>query len=343
MKIIYLSADMTQYHGAYYQQETINALKQVHQIYQYGPRCEGYDESDTIADVISKSPFEADLVMIGHNWLYDGTGMPVDVHPAIRPAASPIPVVGILNKEYTNIDEKLEYFREAKVRMLFSHHHEVDFYAEKAECPVYYWPFAIDASKFYDRDLPKAYDFGFIGTLNKYWQPGIQSDARQRIQRRVFYSIGDFRIIPKLKHRNRKIFWRGHTHVPWVKRANNLLKRNFRVAEEDYPRLIAQSKIWLSTLSPIGIIGPRYFDSMASKALVFCVESELYDGLFEAGKHVVTFKDDLSDFDELLTYYLENDQQRQTIVETAYEHVMSTHTWKHRVDFVSARLNEILT
>ena len=87
----------------------------------------------------------------------------------------------------------------------------------------------------------------------------------------------------------------------------------------------------INTLSPIGLVSPRYFENMGSKCLVFCEESENYKNIFQDNTYV-TFKNDLSDFDEKFYYYLSETRKRNEIVNRAYLHIHEKHTWKKRIN-----------
>ena len=54
-----------------------------------------------------------------------------------------------------------------------------------------------------------------------------------------------------------------------------------------------------------------------------------YEGMFIDGFNCVTFKNDLSDFDDKLLYYLSNTEERREIVERGYNNTINNHTCKH--------------
>ena len=69
---------------------------------------------------------------------------------------------------------------------------------------------------------------------------------------------------------------------------------------------------------------------MLSRTLLMCNKMpEQYGEYFTDGVNCVMFDNDLSDFDEKLTYYLYNDSQRNSIIETAYETAVNNYTWHH--------------
>ena len=68
---------------------------------------------------------------------------------------------------------------------------------------------------------------------------------------------------------------------------------------------------------------------MLSKTLLFCNNMpDVYEDLFEDGVNCVMYENDLSDFLEKLDYYLNNDIERNEIIERAYKTTVDTYTWK---------------
>ncbi len=55
---------------------------------------------------------------------------------------------------------------------------------------------------------------------------------------------------------------------------------------------------------------------------------------FEHGKHVIHFRDDLSDMIEMCDYYLKNETQRQLIAQSAQEHVLKFHSHTARAQYL---------
>ena len=101
-----------------------------------------------------------------------------------------------------------------------------------------------------------------------------------------------------------------------------------------------KTKIYINTLSPMGLVSPRFFENMASRAMVFCEESDVYKRIFSRGCYVC-FKSDLSDFEETMSYYLSNETQRNEVVERGYAEVMKNHTWEKRISFLIDKIREI--
>ena len=62
---------------------------------------------------------------------------------------------------------------------------------------------------------------------------------------------------------------------------------------------------------------------------------------FVDGVTCVTFKNDLSDFDDKLMYYLENDEERNVIIENAYRVGVNNYTWNHMAQKILTEVRKI--
>ena len=192
----------------------------------------------------------------------------------------------------------------------------------------------------------KTIDVAFSGLLQNPNQKNIQNDLRVNVFKKFYFSLLDIKLAKKRRFKHLNIVFNARPRNPTVWKAFNIgwkiAESNRKLArlvqyrkynDEEYFNLLAKSKIVLNTLSPMGLVGTRYYESMASKALVFCEESSIYSKIF-MDKTYMTFKTDLSDFEEKLLFILENPQMASNIVERAYKHVMEEHTWRDRIKFL---------
>ena len=99
------------------------------------------------------------------------------------------------------------------------------------------------------------------------------------------------------------------------------------MSDSDYYAMQKKSIIFFNSPSPLEIISPRVFENMACKAIPLCQKSDV---IIE-GCHVVTYKDDLSDFDEKLKYCLSGKKEINDMIEKNYENAFQNHTWNVRV------------
>jgi spore maturation protein CgeB len=333
MRIIYLSQNMSAYEVAFYQNDVMEELERQHDVFFYGPGFPNYSSKDDISEVLKKAPFGVpDIVCVGHaGSVFDNPEVPNSVMPAITLSKLDIPKVAILNKEYTNLERKLEYIKEERIDLVFTHHHEIDLYEKKTEVNFEYWPFAMNHELFYDYKLPKLYDLTFTGLLRNPHYPETQTDVRIKVQNKLFRTVGEFRFSKKRKYRKYRIFWQARPTNSLVARVSRVAHQEVFLPFADYAKHLNKSRVCLNALSPANLISPRYYESMATKCLAYCQESKLYDGLFEEGVHYISFKEDLSDYNDKLLYYFENEDERSKIVERAYTHVRENHTWEKRI------------
>lgn len=223
-----------------------------------------------------------------------------------------------LNKEYKNLKRKFDFINRNRIETVLTVHH--DFEKWNKECPnskFYKIPFAYNENIFFDYGEEKQFDIGFTGNL---------------------FNAGDYKATnmmgPNFNNVRERIF-------DVLKNSNDLNKYvralgpGVYLKGEEYGRTINKTKAWISTPSAIDLVGTRFYEVMGSNTLLFCkMLPDIYNGLFEEGVHFVGFKDDLSDFEEKLCYYLENDEERNKIARQGYEHVRKNHTWTHRVNSI---------
>ncbi|MDA7653814.1 glycosyltransferase [Verrucomicrobia bacterium] len=217
-----------------------------------------------------------------------------------------IPVVCMVHKLQTLRKNKIEFCKINKVDLVIDSHSTYKNFREVGIRSLRL-PFSATPRFFYPRNVEKKYDLGFCGALHDNGKiKGAAQDIRSRI-----YSI--------LTKSDFNIYWRGQ-NVP-----------GDRIASiEEYASNINKSKIWISTTGPIDDMGPRYFEVALSKTLLFCNKMpETYEKYFEDGVNCITFKNDLSDFEEKLNYYLTNSDEREEIANKAFSLAINNYTWKH--------------
>ena len=329
LNILVFQPDFSRYLGAYYQHQFTQALGRVHRIFRYGPRLAGYDIGHSIDDILALCPFEPDLICFAAGWEIEDPPIPEFVPPpAFRVSDADIPSVMVLNKEYKNLEEKFQFMLDNNIKLVFTSHHHHGQWQKKTGIPFVHFPFAVDPTLFHDYAERKKYELGYSGELHKEW-----TDTRVRIKDHLFLQWP----IKNPRYWRTKLFWHDSSVVL---KGLYRFRGGYRLGEilglnlprgEDYARIINSAKIWLSTPSAVGIVGPRFYEIMASGTLLFCSDSSVYKGLFEHGGHCVTFSLDLSDFDDKLFHYLRNEDERQEIVERGYAHVMENHTWDKRI------------
>ena len=78
-------------------------------------------------------------------------------------------------------------------------------------------------------------------------------------------------------------------------------------------------------------ITARYFEAMACKTLIIGKKPISMDELFPF-ESMIDFNDDLSDFDEKIEAFEQDEERYREVVERNYAYLMAHHTWGHRAD-----------
>lgn len=343
MNILYLSKDMSGYAGAFYQQDIMDELARHHTVSFYGPGFPEYDIRHKLLDVLSFMEHKPDIIFAGHSWLIDNPRIEdIRLCPNIDLASTTIPTVLFLNKEYVNLSKKLQYARNQKFSLILTHHHDTDRYMSETGIPTYFIPFAVNMRRFVHRPaIPQSVDLFFSGILQNPSAPDTHDDMRIRAQKHLFYSIRQVYTSQRPSTKPLNIYW--HTQaISWIDRyINRIIHGREKLSDEKYVRLLNRSKMCLNSLSPMCLVGTRYFESMAMKALVLSPESTHLHSLFKPNKHYVPFKDDLSDLIEKAKYFAAHDDQRKRITEQAFQHVQMNHTWEHRIEHVTKLIEDL--
>jgi spore maturation protein CgeB len=330
------------YQSASYQQDVMDELSKQAHVFFYGPGFSGYDIDDSIDDVLAKSASDPDVIILGHAWLSDLDGGTVDPHPRLNLSQTNILKVVILNKEYTNLHAKLDYIKHSRFDLGFTHHHDTERYSESTGTEFTFWPFAYTPQRFKYAKSEKTIDIGFSGVLQNLNKNADQTDVRVRIMNRLFITCLDVPLMKKKQFKEMNIFWNSISRKKAGRYLNALLGRRRQLNDEEYATLIRSSKLYINTLSPMGLVSPRFFECMASGALIFCEESMLYNNIFPDDIYI-TFRSDLSDYDKKLSHYLENKNDREKIVEKAYTVAQKDHTWAKRINTLLIAVEKQIT
>tara|TARA_R110000796_G_scaffold72879_2_gene164383 strand:- start:1013 stop:1933 length:921 start_codon:yes stop_codon:yes gene_type:complete len=304
MKILYFERN----HGnsfSYYN-EIKKALGKQNTLYQFADWSPRGPEID-IKNVLERCPDKPDIILFGFGWTDCSEEEPNIVKNL---NTCDIPVSIILNKEYAALDKKLQWIKNTNPVAAFTVHHDYKKYSEITGVPFYQLPFAVNQTvfkKFEDEDYDC--DFGFSGVV----RPEQTSDWRSKI----------------------------------VQKSEDWDDINFSFSQhkhdtlESYARRLNRAKTWLSTTGPADLVGTRYYEVAAlGTTLLVCNRFDrVYDNIFEEDKHCIMFGS-LSELEEKIRYYINNDDKRMKIVKQAKDHVLNNHTWAHRAKKIKDILNQ---
>lgn len=124
MRILFLSKNMEKHNSASYQHEFYAELQRHTDVIPWGPGFAGYDPHQSLDELIKK--YSITDIFVGHSWLTDGIGNYIDGAINLHSFTEcEINKFAFLNKEYTRLQEKLDFFKKGRFTHIFTHHHEL--------------------------------------------------------------------------------------------------------------------------------------------------------------------------------------------------------------------------
>lgn len=322
---------MAGYSAASYQQDFMNALDSIAEVTFYGPGFPGFSEKHTLDDALSVTGVSPDLILVGHSWLNEGSrsGESASDRIALRDAKAP--VVVLLNKEYTQLNQKLGWIEAQRPQLVLTHHHDAAKFQKRTGVSFAFWPFAVDPTLFQPA-VSKNIHLGFSGILRNPTFPDDQSDVRLRVQRHFFHHLGPFRGPVRKDMKDIRIWWNSFTGERPVDMIQKVLTPQKRLDQAAYARTLGSAFAWLNGPSPMDLVSPRYFECMASETLVLTPHFSALDRIIPSD-HFVDFSSP-TELLEKLRFYLSHPSDAQAITNHARETVLGEHTWLHRAEQV---------
>ena len=217
-----------------------------------------------------------------------------------------IPIIVILNKEYTELNTKLDWIKSLKPhqpKKILTVHHLTNNYYKYTNIPTYRIMWSANEKIFKDYKEPYEYDVYFSGVIRK--------EQTDDYRNKIYKSLQNLRQNhPDIKFQINARF-----------KENNYQGKIF--STEEYAMNLAKSRICITTTGPADLVGTRYFEIMATnRALIFCnnlntENSKIYENMFIDNTNCVMFNS-IEDFDKKLLYYLEHENERMKIVNQAF-------------------------
>ena len=304
LRILYVEAHSKTWVSYY--ADTVRSLGKLHEL-QYLRLTEPSDHArrTRLARAIKDGGGHFDVLVLGWGYLREEANqwLPPEFMQSLQ-----ITLAIVLNKEYVDLERKLQYIHGCNVVAAFTAHHEVSKYTNVTQIQFHRIPFAAVPQKFDFASVPSPklyrYDFGFTGIMRKEqtqnWREQILNDLKnfRDLGIRMFTQTGlKFRPLPSKKYR----------------------------------KILQQTRIWLSTTGPEDLVGTRYFVVLMSGTTMLicnCI-AKVYDGLFEEDRHVVMFSS-LEELRRKVKYYIDNEQERQKIVRQAHTLALANHSFDNR-------------
>jgi hypothetical protein len=339
---------MSTYKGASYQQDVILELTNQANVFKYGPGFSGFDNNDTLVDILGKSHVQPDFLLLAHSWLPDSNANPFFL-PNCDFNVAAIPMVAILNKEYVNLKNKISYLKGNKCRLIFSHHHDAKTIGHSNHLPAVFWPFAYDEKKIVRSRIPRPITLGFSGILKNQLSGAEQTDSRLRVMQEIFVCWNDLPIRKRSEYADLTFFWNAMPRTAkrnsrlWGQRLQKCIfpKYGYHYLEDtQYFEVLSKSKLFFNSLSPMGLIGPRFFETMASGAVVVAERESAYREVFPDGV-LIQFDENLSNFSSLVKDIANDDEKWREMSSKGRGLVFKHHQWRHRVRDLIGRLSKL--
>lgn len=333
MKIIYFDRNHENYEASSYQADFFNTLKKYYDVIPYGPGYSNFDKNDNLEKLIKNRKISKnDIFFVGHDWLTEKPKKKNSYPDFDFEKIENIKII-FLNKEYFNLEAKLNYIKKNKFSFALTHNQNIDEYQKYSGIKFYFLPFAINHSLENLQNHNKEIDVFFSGLYQNKNVKNIQNDIRIKLMKKFYYSIGVFKILKKTLYKNKKIFFNGITTNNFQNKILKKIGMYKYLKKDDYYNYLSKSRITLSTLSPSDLIGNRMFEAMALKSLVLCENSSKYHILFKPYQHYIPYDLNLKDFDEKMSFGLSDSKEVKQIIENAYDNVFKLHTWDKRVNY----------
>ena len=215
----------------------------------------------------------------------------------------------ILNKEYTGLNNKLDWIREMRATAALTVHHDVDKFMSQTSIPFYRIMWSANRNQFKDYGGDYQHDLFFSGVT----RPEQSENLRERVLLELDRLNGDLgNFINARSHRN------------------NYAGTMF--TDDEYARHLSNSKLCLVTTGPADLVGTRYFEIFAAnRSLILCnrMDEKVYDDMMIDGVNCVMFST-VDEFYDKANHFLKNEEERMEIVNNAYNIFNTRLTWDTR-------------
>ncbi|WP_394903129.1 glycosyltransferase [Clostridium butyricum] len=236
-----------------------------------------------------------------------------------------ISILGSINEEYMNVDKQLKLFKNDFSKRISKN--LIERIIKNKNITVYEC-----MHKIIEETIPED-----IRNLNEFKEECakifIIVDRMLRMKNR-------HDVISALIEHGIEVNYFGHCKCEKFNKNGNFVNHG-PIEYEKGLEVMAKSKIVINDL-PLFKNGSheRIFSSMLNKALVISNKNNYCFDIYK-DKEGIVFFDNTSDLVEKVKYYLENDQERKTIIDNAYELTIKYNTWENRANEILEIYNVI--
>lgn len=179
---------------------------------------------------------------------------------------------------------------------------------------VYFLPQSMDEKFFYPRNLSKEHLFMQMGRKNM----GIHKMILNYLQTHGLKDSDENYVYERIPG---KIIYPQTNEL-----AEHICKSQFFVCA---PKLLEDFEL----TGEVSDVTARFYEAMACKSLIIGFKPKTYDELFPRGS-MIELKNDENDFEEKITYFLNNPDVYKQLVNENYLYLISNHKWKNRLDVI---------
>lgn len=327
--LVLTKSEFTLYRGAFYQFDFLEELSKAVSSEYFGPGFPDFDPTDSLDDIIAKLGFVPDTIIVAHMWLDDNPLKPLDPMPNLDLRNFHGFKVGLLNKEYSRLREKLDWFSNNRFDVCFSHSHVSPQFAKPSGPQYHFLPFGVSERFLSTSPGSRRFDLGFTGVLQNPTFKDMQNELRFSVMRELFHTWRDVPFVRKRAWREFQILWRSWSGDKASDQISRFVPWRRRLSPLNYERALRQSKVWLNTISPAGLVSTRYLECMAAGSLVLTEKAPQLNQIFPEG-HFLEFAS-VPEFRENLIWAKNNPAKVFEIAQNAREVVSKKHLWKFRI------------
>jgi hypothetical protein len=286
-----------------------------------------------------------DVIIIMHSAAGDDMASVLRIAGSLRRRSGKL--VMFIGNEYDQMAEKFSLIEEAEVDLVCSMlpiESARWLYGGRAKVKVHSMPQALNPTVYYPGAGARDISLGFVGS---FYYPFIGDEDRNRMLRTFMqWSVqtqanADIRIgnIPRMKWaaylRRCAAVLGAESGTYYLDREGQILARAKAFWRQHPGVAFEQMKAeFFSEVLPPYVTGKhitsRHFEAMGSMACQVLLEGQ-YNGIIEPGRHYIEMKRDYSNFADVTTQ-IADASHCQSIASQAYELVMSSHTYRHRID-----------
>lgn len=226
------------------------------------------------------------------------------------------PIIAFLFKLSLKKDFKFNFLKKNNINV-FAQQSRIPEFEKKYKIKINKILYSINNKLFNCKNLEKKYDLGMSGSIHdsKYYSEEAFFDNEKNLRQKI---------IDKLNNIN-------------IRKFINCSDINNKAYVEDinqYIDIINKTKFWICTSADHGDLTPRFCEIICCKTLIFCNEQkyDTYKDIFIDGETCVFFKNDLSDFENKIYYYLKHPDKCTQMVNKMYQIYMNNYSSSKIID-----------